>query len=343
MSDTLFDLDRVLEKMAIRPFELHFELTNLCNAKCIFCPYQFQERKTEMLSDEIFYKAVEDYVAISGGSVGLTPIVGDALIDPKFLERVRYLRSLPQIDRIFVTTNAILLDKFGIAEILHSGLDTINISTSGFDKESYVRLYQNASYERMRRNVLSLVEENDKLKNPLNITVCLRSDRPLKELMKDPDFQPILAYEPAIDFTWSYTSAGQRITREILPQGMELRTPPPKKEPCVNLYNGVTVLTDGNVMACSCVAAMDAVEDLSIGNIMEESLLEIYTGKLMKDLRAQFRAGGTLNPTCAACDMYQDLELYRTREGRKRATINLRRQQGEVVKRDRPKTPFQGG
>src|SRR5690349_3976261 len=87
-----FPLDKTIEAMCRRPFELHLELTNLCNADCIFCPYQFQERKTEVMREEIFRKAVSDYVAIGGGSVGLTPIVGDALIDPMFLERVRYLR-----------------------------------------------------------------------------------------------------------------------------------------------------------------------------------------------------------------------------------------------------------
>ena len=38
----------------LRPFELHLELTNLCNANCIFCPYQFQERPTGFMSDEVF-------------------------------------------------------------------------------------------------------------------------------------------------------------------------------------------------------------------------------------------------------------------------------------------------
>src|SRR2546426_9406548 len=97
-SSVLWNLDETLGRMAVRPFELHLELTNLCNANCIFCPYQFQEREIQFMSDAVFEKAVGDYIAIGGGSVGLTPIVGDALIDPKFLARVKYVRSLRQID-----------------------------------------------------------------------------------------------------------------------------------------------------------------------------------------------------------------------------------------------------
>src|SRR2546422_8928742 len=170
----VYSLDRTLEAMAIRPFELHLELTNLCNANCIFCPYQFQKREIQFMSDMVFEKAVADYIAIGGGSVGLTPIVGDALIDPKFLSRVKYLRSFPQIDRIFVTTNGILLDKHGIDEVLTCGLTSITISTAGFDETMYKRVYRSQSYERMKRNVTQLVKRNSSLSDPLNVTIGLR-------------------------------------------------------------------------------------------------------------------------------------------------------------------------
>lgn len=339
----LHPLEPTLEAMALRPFELHLELTNLCNANCIFCPYQFQERETGFMSDAVFHKAVADFVACGGGSVGLTPIVGDALIDPQFLERVRFLRAQPKIDRIWVTTNAILLDRHGIQEILTSGLTSITISTSGFDEESYRRVYRSTAYERFRRNVVALVEKNRALPEPLAITIGLRTDRPLDAVLRDPDFQPILTHRPAVDFTWSFTSANGRITREALPTGMRLRVVESRRETCVQLYNGPIVLPDGTVMACSCVAAMDAVPDLGIGNVLERDLLEIWRSDRMRRLRASF---GTpeLNRTCAGCDMYRGLELYRTSEGRRRARLNAERARGEFHRRtEKPRGAFSGG
>src|SRR3989442_9550398 len=280
----LYPIQRTLTAMALRPFELHLELTNLCNANCVFCPYQFQTREIEFMTDAVFSKAVSDFVSIGGGSVSLTPIVGDALIDPKFLERVRYLRSQPAIDRIFLITNAILLDKHGIDEVLDSGITSITISTAGFDRAMYERIYRSQSYERMRNNVLELVKRNAEHGSPIYITIGLRPDRPLAEVMKDRDFQPLLKYEPALDFTWSYTSASGRITRELLPSAMKFRVVKSRKETCVQLYNGPIILPDGTVMACSCVASMDALEDLGIGNIMERTLLEIWTDNKMRSL-----------------------------------------------------------
>jgi sulfatase maturation enzyme AslB (radical SAM superfamily) len=118
-----YSLERTLEAIALRSYELHLELTNLCNANCVFCPYQYQARETQFMSDEVFHKAVGDYMTIGGGSVGLTPIVGDALIDPKFLGRVRHIGSFSQADRIWLTTNAILQDKHGISPGLRPDLD----------------------------------------------------------------------------------------------------------------------------------------------------------------------------------------------------------------------------
>jgi hypothetical protein len=79
---------------------------------------------------------------------------------------------------------------------------------------------------------------------------------------------------------------------------------------------------------------MDAVTDLKIGNILEESLSGIYSGLLMAQLREQFNSGNCLNRTCANCDSFQGLDLYRTKEGRVRARLNLLRKSGQVVHRE---------
>ena len=336
-------LQPVLDAMTARPYELHLELTNLCNANCVFCPYQFQTRDVQFMPRHIFDKALDDFVAIGGGSVGLTPIVGDALIHPEFLDYVRALRSRPSIDRVFVTTNAILLDKHGVDDVLMSGLTSITISTAGFEKTMYERVYRSKSYRRMYENVLALVTRNAELGSPVHISIGLRTDRPLAEVMQDRDFQPILAFEPEIDFTWSFTSAGGRITREALPATMKLRHVARRVEPCVQLFNGPIVLPDGMVMACSCVASMDAVPDLGIGSILERSLSDLWQSATLRQLRDSFQTG-TQNGTCASCDMYRDLELYRTREGRRRARMSQARATGRIVRReDAPKGAFAGG
>lgn len=342
LAGRLLPLQPTLDALAARPFELHFELTNLCNANCVFCPYQYQQRAIETMSDQVFHKALSDFVAAGGGSVLFTPIVGDALIDKQFLERVHLARNQSAVDRINVTTNAILVHRFGARELIDSGLSQITISIAGFDEAMYRRVYRSAKYKTVLRNVLALLEQNERAGRPVSMVVGLRPDRPLEHVMEQPDLQRVLAYDPILDFTWSYTNAGGRISRDELPAQMRMRRVRRKPEACVQVYNGPIVLPDGSVLACSCVAAMDAVDDLAIGNVLNQDLSEIWCSQAMGRLRESFGTQ-SLNPTCSACDMYRNLDLYRSREGRRRAELSRRRGTGERVQRKKPRRPFAGG
>ena len=235
-----------------------------------------------------------------------------------------------------------MVDRFGAEELIDSGITHFVVSIAGFDEAMYRRVYRSKQYKRVLRNVLALLDANQRAGDPVNIVVALRPDRPLKDVMAQPDLKRVLAYEPMLDFTWSFTTAGGRITREMLPPAMRIRRSPAKTESCVILYNGPMVLPDGTVMACNCVAAVDAIADLAIGDIQKQSLGAIWRSDQLRRLRESF-AASTLNPTCAKCDMYRDLETYRTREGRARAALNRRRANGEIAHRAREKRPFLGG
>ena len=296
---------------AVKPATLGLELTNLCNADCVFCPYQFQARPIRTMSDEIFAKAVGDFVAVGGGDIDLTPVVGDALIDPDFLLRVRYLRSHPSIGRIELITNGILLDKHGVDAVVESGVTAISISTAGFEPEMYKRVYRNSGYQRMRANVLALVKENARRGRPVEVSISLRPDRPLEDVLEDADFQEILAYRPKVGAQRLYSDAGGRIAPESLPKVMKLRVIEPRPTPCAQTFWGPIVLSDGTVLVCNCFASMDARETLGLGNILEKSLIEMWRSDQLRALRASFGTNH-LNATCARCTMYHSpSSLYR--------------------------------
>lgn len=138
----LIPLQPTLDTMAARANELHLEVTNLCNADCVFCPYHLQQRAISELPDAVFDKALADYVATGGGDVFFTPIVGDALIDKRIVERIRRARAYPQVGRIKLITNMILAHKRGIEALVSSGLSLLVISIAGFDDAMYRRVYR---------------------------------------------------------------------------------------------------------------------------------------------------------------------------------------------------------
>jgi radical SAM protein with 4Fe4S-binding SPASM domain len=167
--------------------------------------------------------------------------------------------------------------------------------------------------------------------------------QPVLDAMSVRPYELHLEHRPDVDFTWSFTSAGGRITREQLPPAMRLRVVRSRPEPCVQLYNGPMVLPDGTVIACGCVASMDASADLALGHVLQDNLADLWRADRLKGLRDSFGTDA-LNPTCRTCDMYRDLEVYRTGEGRRRAAISRRRGSGERVRReDTSQGVFAGG
>ena len=83
------------------PATLFIETTNICNADCVFCAYQYQDKFRSgkgTMSDELFEKALADYVALTAGPeerhVNFTPLVGEPLVDPKIIHRVGRAKAI---------------------------------------------------------------------------------------------------------------------------------------------------------------------------------------------------------------------------------------------------------
>ena len=53
------------------PSLLHIELTNICNANCIFCGYQYDKSKKGTMSPKLYTKLLKDYREIGGGSYSI--------------------------------------------------------------------------------------------------------------------------------------------------------------------------------------------------------------------------------------------------------------------------------
>ncbi len=301
---------RLKAAMTARPAQLCIETTNICTADCVFCWYQYQQRPTGIMAPALYRKALEEFAALGGGSLDLTPLAGDPLVDPEIVERIRMARRLPAIGEIRLFTNMILADRHGAANLVGSGLTRLTISVPGFDADTYRRVYRSGQYARMFANVQALLEENRRAGAPVDIALGIRSDRPLRELMASRDMQTVvdrLGWDK-VEVIYRFKNWGGRLDgRDLLP-GMRFkgrrRWHHPRIGPCIQPYVGAIVRWDGTVGACSC-AQGDAAA-LVIGDLSRQSLGEIWHGEALSTLRASF-ANGTLPQTCRDCNDYTNL------------------------------------
>jgi hypothetical protein len=314
-----FAKDALLARLRGTMPTVSIETTNICNADCVFCAYQYQQRATGVMSMALFQKVVDEFAEVGGGRLALTPTVGDPLVDKHILGRIRYARSVPQITHIGMCTNMISLERFGADAVVRSGLTSLIVSTSGFDARMYERVYRSREYPRVLRSILAFAEANNAAGRPVDLRIELRVDRPAAEVLASADFRTVaeLVGAERIGIKYRYDHWSGRITQQQLSGTMRLRgwtrIRAPRMTPCSELYSGPMVYWDGRVGACGC-RDLDARE-LIIGDANVSHIADIWLGDEIRRLRAQFLTP-KIRPICASCTHYQNLSIVLRRDQR---------------------------
>ena len=236
-----------------RPWNIHLELSNICNSNCVFCAYQYMTRPKTIMSDAIFNKSLDDYCDIGGGIVMLEVVVGEPTTDNMFLERIRKVRARKEVTSIETITNGILLHKYNMKELVNSGISKIKISIPAFREDIYIQVYRNPNYAKVKENVRSLLEANMASGCPVDITISFRSPISYRETLTTPDYLAIKYLQHKTEFNTDYDTWLGNIKQEDVPKGMIVRKETAlSKEPCYLLYDGPDVYSDGKVGLCSC-------------------------------------------------------------------------------------------
>lgn len=302
-------LERVRRVSQQSPLILQLEVTNVCNALCTFCAYPHMERPKGVMPLPLFRKVVEEYAALGGGAVSLTPILGDALVDPHLLERLALLESHPAIRQISMTTNAIALDRYSDEEVrrILAACYCIQVSVGGLDSGTYHALYGVDRFPQVQGAMERLLRLNAALEAPAQITFAFRTnDRFFESRFKEllDGYRQQGAF---VSHIWSYANYGGLIKEDpelnlVVPGGARRRT-----TPCIYAAAAMSVCWDGTVTACGC-ADFEA-RALAIGNAATETLAEIWRGKKRSALMASFGAG-KLPPLCRECSAYQSDAIF---------------------------------
>jgi radical SAM protein with 4Fe4S-binding SPASM domain len=286
----------VLKMMESRYAHLGIEPTNICNANCTFCGYRFLKKSKSTMSLDLFKKTVDDYASQGGGALSLTPTVGDPLVDGKILEKISYARSVPQISSIFLYTNAILLDKFGYEQVLHSGVSRLAISTYMGSSEGYKHYYGKDEYPRVVRNIIGILRTNKEAKTDVQVTLHLRCEGDELLWKNTDEYAAIAALINPSDITFlkEYDNWGGLIQEEK------------SKSPCFEMYRRIHVLANGDVGVCVC---RDMEGEINIGNVEHSTITELWQGDKIKEYRSNWTKG-ILPEVCVECTRYTPVSEF---------------------------------
>lgn len=274
--------------------------SGICNARCIFCPYRLSKSKKSIMSDDVFNRIIAELQRLGGGDFGFLCSQGEPTLDPSLIERIQKVRSIKTATKISMITNAINLDKIGISDLLNSGINSITVSTSGFEKEMYTEVYGNDNYERMFENLVQLLSLNNATGNKVEVSVGLRSSKNIFKTTSTKDYSIISSLTNNITFLHHYDDWNGQIQKSDLRGVMKFRRGKKiQSVPCMLPMWSPNILEDGSVNFCSCRLH----PDLIIGNIMDEPLDKIFFGKKRHDLFFSF-VNNSPPECCKNCKNY---------------------------------------
>jgi len=262
------------------PFRFWLEPTNICNIKCEVCPNPLIPKEQRGIMDFSLFRKIIDEASLFANEVYMFHR-GESLIHPELHRMISYAKENGLLVKL--NTNATILSEKKSREILESGLDLISFSVDGYEKGVFEKIRVGAHFERVVNNVRTFLQlkKNGGYKRPLTQI----------EIMEFLGYSGTAIQEKRASFFKNFR--GLSFDRIIIrkphnvggnvalnkAQGYDVR----KKHyfPCSFPWYSLAIHWNGNVCPCP----RDFMGNLVIGNISTASLVDIWNGERMLNVR----------------------------------------------------------
>jgi hypothetical protein len=271
------------DKAGRLPDIVQIESTNLCNAKCVFCPRDEMHRQQGVMDMDLFKKVVDECAAL-----GITHVrvhnYGEPFLDRQLVEKVRYAKA-KGIKEVGMISNGSLITEDIARGMVEAGLDAINISVDAAGKEVFEKTRVHLKYDDVIRNIRSLHRIRMELgrRHPKLILSFVRQDNS--------------ADEQAFIREWGQLADKIHIT-DLHNWAGTLNDHSDVQFPCYRLWQTFTILWDGRVSLCC--ADFDGRHIL--GDLRTSTIARIWNAPAYRAARRQhLESGGP--EICRSCDL----------------------------------------
>lgn len=272
--------------------EIRIENTNLCGYKCYFCPREELTRQKGVMP-------VEDLVTIISqigdyrGSVDLHGF-GEPLLDTDLPQKIGLIKSSwPHSKARIISTLGLSLSDESFKQIVNSGLDTLEVSFYGIDRESYKKSHGVDKFELVRSN-LTLISNLIKESNS-SLEVVIR-DLPIIDSDSD--------QRKEID-SWLLGLGVNKVSKHNMHNygGGREYNQPPKEGVCSVVWGYrkrvLQITWDLNIIPC----CFDSNSTVIFGNLRESSLAKIFQNeRYIEFINSHKDNNLTGYPVCEKCE-----------------------------------------
>lgn len=270
---------------------------NICNLRCVMCPYSKMKRKKKLMPMKLFKKIVDEAKELGCTRITLQ-VYSEPLMDPHLIDRIKYIKSKGLKAGFF--TNATLLDEKMALKILNSGLDFIKFSVDAGNKEDYEKIRIGADWNKVKDNIISFYKKRGelKLKKPEISIFMIKQESNEKNIKSHKDFWS--GYADEINISTVDNRAVDKISKSFL---KKYKNPYPCFTP-----RGLTILSNGKLVMC----CLDYDGRMVLGDLKTQSLKEIMNSdKFKKILELHMLFQGDKIEMCKNCTrLYKNSAFY---------------------------------
>jgi len=282
------------------PLVIQAEPSGFCNLKCVFCPVNDVNVQKYLKKDTmtlLTFKKMVDQCADFPQAVKILRLIGagEPLLNKNLPEMIVYAKQSKAFEKIEITTNGTLLNPDVSTSLIESGLDILKVSLEATDDERFneisgVRLRVDEIKEnikffyRNRKDCLVYIKTSD---------AAVRNEAEKQFFFKEyDDICDYIFVENVVQIWPEYDVKTAQADKTRYGRSEKIEKPV-----CVQPFKLLSITADGEVFPC----CADWKRQLSLGNINDISLMEMWNGNKLLRLRLSLLKNNAVTP-CSVCD-----------------------------------------
>lgn len=259
-------------------YNIIIETTNFCNAKCIMCPHVTMKRPQRTMDDKTFNQIISKLKKekIKPNAFILNGF-GEPLIDSKLISRIIFIKKEFPNSKIKFYSNLSLANAKIIKDLVLSGLDELNISLNGYNRQNYEKVMK-INYDKTIKNLKELI----KTKNNLHSLLKIRISMTLVKANENSAKQFIEKWNPLVDSVSVNKVHGYNSGVKDIGNKFKINFKKPAF-PCRYIWDTITIDVNGEVVLC----CLDYESQYNFGNINSKSILKSFYSPKFELIRKQ--------------------------------------------------------
>lgn len=267
-----------ISRTAKAPFIVDVELTNNCNLMCNMCARKLMTRERGFMEKDVWARVLDECIRTG------TPIRlirwGEPFLHRKITEWARKAKEAGLL--VHITNNGLIITETQMHDIVNMGLDSIIFSMQGATKKGYEKMRNNNQYDKLYANILKLIEIRGDNKAPYIHVSSTMTDETEEEIEIFKNY-------------WSNIVDSVDVGKTSFAR---LNGTDGDYTVCNEVWQKLSIDWDGKVTAC----CGDYDNLLTVGDIKEESLVDIFNGEKLKSIRTILDNKGHKNlALCSKC------------------------------------------